>query len=279
MNETLFPTQSALDILEETIHLKLLDSALAPSSNFSGETVHLGVDTGSPILVSASLFSIKTEEAPPTHFSNEEFARVGLMDHPTHPYRYLEGITTFRQRFAGARTRLYLDPWLQNFSEGLSAYFDEIVMINGRTDGYTHGMLTRYLPIFEERFDWVICSGIDAWVEPFTKFMRLPIDSAKIATAPRVHSIPAGPVAVSPRWMRSIFGATCNAGAMMDQFLEAIPQHSNTAAMKFIDAKFLHRLLWTEAVFSAELRPILTFQVLYAFESFRRLSFDRVRVR
>lgn len=140
----------------------------------------------SSTLVSASLFNERGQVSVPSSISAEWFDENII---PGPPAKYYDALLRRHEFYSGTRMRLYISgnlealvPWL--FDLG----FDEVYVMANNEAGFMPGMLWRYLPIHDDNFEWVVCTGVDC-LGGLGKEMGKP------------HGVAAAPLHIGRYWM------------------------------------------------------------------------------
>ena len=239
------------------------------------------------LLTSTSLFSTidRTWDEPWTY---EGFAKA--VKGPAE--KYWLPLHDRRERFPGYRNRVYLDPNLINMAKPLLEVcgFDEVVVMALRSEGYKSGMLWRYLPIQEEQWRWVACTGIDGYdaTGAYDRELCDPHESFTAAVWMNRHWLPfAGPFACRPLWVREKYKVGADVAQSLSGFLNIwetpnrLPNqflsemirstHQAEKALPWIDACFLMMAFWNS--WAMESNPWLTSQVYYRFAATKVVPF------
>ena len=224
------------------------------------ETIgHMGIDKD--ILISTSLFS-KKDEMWKGEWNFEDFKKSIECESQD---KYWNPLQKRRERYPeNACHRIYIDPNLRGMARHLinECGFDEVYVMAERSDGFKSGMMWRYLPILDNRWKWVVCTGIDRYDSKgiYENEISIPDKCATASVWMNRHWMPfAGPFACNPLWMQKIYGVNSDCSQYLSGFLnvwESLGKQDARVrnvlkgtknrgdALPWIDAGFLWMAFW-----------------------------------
>lgn len=218
----------------------------------------------SSTLISTSLFTRGGRVRLPSEITAQWF-HDKVIEGP--PGKYFDALGRRRQTYAKSRMRLYLSsnleeliPWL--FDLG----FDEVMVMARAETQFMPGMLWRYLPIAEDQYEWVLCTGIDSLWELGREMVK-PNSSSSASLHPARFWMPfAGPFAIRP----AILGGSLDMAAALSGFARQWndPDLTSYAGQilrrcrsgnraRYCDAGFLSLAFWNRRYLAAAPRLFL----------------------
>lgn len=169
--------------------LEIIDASITPGPR-------------APHLVSTSIYNLVGDHVSLRDWSFNSFSRV--LGGP--PKKYWEPLNARAKTWEGYRLRIYLPHYLVEmvpFLKDLGIH-EVLVMAPGPAD-HRQGSW-RYLPLLEDQWESVTCTGIDSYRPIYHSFLIEKTDRFRAVMAPyRAHRIWAGPVKASPAALRSVY--------------------------------------------------------------------------
>ena len=146
-------------------------------------------------------------------------------------------------------------PWL--FDLGV----DEVVVMEKEEAGFMPGMLWRYLPVGEKKYDWVVCTGVDC-LGDLGRELRVPQHHSSASLHPARFWMPfAGPFAIRPEYLSEIAGPDLDAAAALSGYAELwqspdldsyegqiLDRCRRGDRARYCDAAFLSLCFWNPAL-------------------------------
>lgn len=218
----------------------------------------------SSTLISASLFNKGGRVHMPSVVTAEWF-HENIIAGP--PGKYFDALGRRRQVYAKSRMRLYLSsnleeliPWF--FDLG----FDEVMVMARDKTNFMPGMLWRYLPMAEQNYDWVVCTGVDSlW--KLGRELEIPHHSSSASLHPARFWMPfAGPIAIRP----AMLGGSLDMPAALSGFAkqwnnpdlrtfagQVLKRCRQGNRARYCDAGFLSLAFWNRRFLAAHPRLFL----------------------